>query len=111
MSDKSTENKKAKYLNSRRKFISNLTKITILTTPFIKSSFAYAKLNENQLPEFPNGINLSQQIYKNWSGEINAKSVWTSIPKTPSDIVAIVNWAKKYNYKVRPKGKVHNWSP
>ncbi len=39
------------------------------------------------------------------------KSVWTCSPKTPSEIVAVVNWAFKNNYKVRPKGKMHNWAP
>jgi FAD/FMN-containing dehydrogenase len=110
------ESKKLKYLNSRRKFISNVGKIAVVTTsinslPFLKKSFANVKLNGITLPDFPMGIEVSQQRYKNWSCEIDVKSVWTCLPKTASDIVMVVNWAYKTNYKVRPKGKMHNWAP
>ncbi len=116
MSCNNIENKKIKYLNSRRKFISNFGRLTILTTsinslPFLKKSFANASMSANALPDFPVKIAVSQQRYKNWSCEIDIKSVWTCSPKTPSEIISVVNWAFKNNYKIRPKGKMHNWAP
>jgi FAD/FMN-containing dehydrogenase len=110
------ENKKIKYLNSRRKFISNFGKIAIASTsfssiPFLKKSFAHVRTNTVPLPNFPREIDVFQQRYKNWSCEIDVKSVWTCLPKTPFEITAVVNWAYKNNFKIRPKGKMHNWAP
>lgn len=62
-------------------------------------------------PNFPAGISLYQQAYKNWAGDIAVDAVWTCAPKTPADVVTVVNWAKANAYKVRPRGMMHNWSP
>ncbi len=62
-------------------------------------------------PNFPSGISLYQQAYKNWAGDIAVDAVWTCAPKTPADVVAVVNWANANLYKVRPRGMMHNWSP
>jgi len=62
-------------------------------------------------PNFPSMISLYQQAYKNWAGDIAVDAAWTCAPKTPADVVAVVNWAKANLYKVRPRGMMHNWSP
>ena len=116
MNSNGIEGKKLKYLDSRRKFISNIGKIAIVTSsisslPFLKKSFASVKSNVFPLPNFPKEIKVSRQRYKNWSCEIDIPSVWMCIPKTPSEILTVVNWANKNNFKVRPKGKMHNWAP
>ncbi|MFI5952308.1 cholesterol oxidase substrate-binding domain-containing protein [Cryptosporangium sp. NPDC051539] len=62
-------------------------------------------------PEFPSGVELYQQAYVNWSGEIDLDGVWTCAPATTADVVAVVNWARAHGYRVRPKGMSHGWSP
>ncbi len=64
-----------------------------------------------QPPAFPDQISLYQQAYENWSGEIFVPDVWTSAPRTADEVVEIVNWAHGAGWKVRPKGRSHNWSP
>ncbi len=60
---------------------------------------------------FPANIPLYQQAYANWSGEIRVSSLWTCAPKTPADVLAVVNWAASNGYQARPRGMLHNWSP
>ena len=62
-------------------------------------------------PEFPGSIDLYQQTYRNWSGEVSVDHVWTTSPRTPSEIVEIVNWAHLHGWRIRPRGKSHGWSP
>ena len=62
-------------------------------------------------PGFPSSISLYQQAYTNWSGEIAIDGVWTAAPATSGDVVTIANWAYANNWRVRPKGKGHGWSP
>src|SRR5712671_5472874 len=44
-------------------------------------------------PNFPPGISLFQQAFKNWSGEIAVDAVWTCAPNAPADVVTLANWA------------------
>ncbi|GAA0433096.1 hypothetical protein Acor_07080 [Acrocarpospora corrugata] len=62
-------------------------------------------------PAFPGGISIYQQAYENWSGEIEVDGVWTCAPATPADVVTLANWARANGWKLRAKGKSHNWSP
>lgn len=62
-------------------------------------------------PAFPTGIELYQQGYVNWSGEIDLADVWTCAPATPADVVTVANWARANGYRVRAKGMSHGWSP
>jgi FAD/FMN-containing dehydrogenase len=62
-------------------------------------------------PDFPSGIRLYRQAYRNWSEEITIDAAWTCAPKTPADVVTIANWANANGYRVRAKGMAHNWSP
>ena len=62
-------------------------------------------------PSFPSGIALFQQSYKNWAGDISVDAVWTCTPTSPADVVRLANWAKAQGWRLRPKGKSHNWSP
>lgn len=62
-------------------------------------------------PAFPSQIPLFQQAYKNWSGEIQVDNLWTCSPRTVEEVVTIVNWARQHDYRVRPRGMAHNWSP
>ena len=62
-------------------------------------------------PSFPASIPLYQQAFKNWAGDIAVDAAWTCAPKTPADVVTVVNWANAAGYKVRPRGMMHNWSP
>ncbi|TQS41917.1 cholesterol oxidase substrate-binding domain-containing protein [Cryptosporangium phraense] len=62
-------------------------------------------------PDFPSGIELYQEGYKNWSGEIDLADVWTCAPASADAVVAVANWARAHGYRVRPKGMGHGWSP
>ncbi|WP_186645721.1 cholesterol oxidase substrate-binding domain-containing protein [Fluviispira vulneris] len=106
------KNKNIKLTSSRRKFLLNITKAAAIGTglnsiPFLKINFA----NAISLPNFPQNINVYLEKFENWSGELKAKALWTCAPKNNEEVVTVINWAKKNNYKVRPKGKQHNWSP
>ena len=62
-------------------------------------------------PSFPAAIELYQQAYQNWSGEIVIPDVWTCAPSTPADVATVANWAQAQGYRVRPKGMSHGWAP
>jgi FAD/FMN-containing dehydrogenase len=62
-------------------------------------------------PDFPGSIELYQQAYRNWSGEIRIPDLWTAAPRCPEEVEAIVNWAHRRGWRVRPKGHGHGWSP
>ncbi|WP_007509447.1 MULTISPECIES: cholesterol oxidase substrate-binding domain-containing protein [Pseudofrankia] len=62
-------------------------------------------------PNFPASIPLYRQTFQNWSREINVTGVWTCAPATPADVVTLANWARANNYKIRPRGMAHGWSP
>ena len=62
-------------------------------------------------PAFPAGIPCHQQAYENWSREIRIEGLWTAVPRTPEEVVALANWALAQGWRVRPKGRSHGWSP
>ena len=62
-------------------------------------------------PGFPTGIPLTRRTYQNWSEQITVEHTWTAIPADTDDVTAIVNWAHAAGYRVRARGKAHNWSP
>ncbi|CDG99070.1 conserved hypothetical protein [Xenorhabdus bovienii str. puntauvense] len=66
---------------------------------------------EYNLISFPNGIKWENRHFKNWSGEIEQYNIPCCIPRSVEEILAVVNWAWKENYKLRPVGQSHNWSP
>jgi FAD/FMN-containing dehydrogenase len=60
---------------------------------------------------FPAGIRLYRQGFQNWSTAITVDAVWTCAPRDAAEVVAVVNWAHRAGYRVRPRGHMHNWSP
>jgi hypothetical protein len=62
-------------------------------------------------PDFPVNITLLEGTFQNWDLDTTLSSVWIAYPKNETDVVTIANWAATLGYKVRPKGKSHNWSP
>lgn len=62
-------------------------------------------------PNFPNGIELFQQAFENWSKGIVIDDLWTCAPRSAQECVTVVNWAANNGWKVRPRGAMHNWSP
>lgn len=77
----------------------------------IRPIAAHAQAAGAAPPNFPAGIALYKQAFRNWSGEIAVADLWTAAPATPADVVAIVNWAADNGYRARPLGHMHNWSP
>jgi FAD/FMN-containing dehydrogenase len=62
-------------------------------------------------PGFPSGPDLYQGIYENWAGEIRTDALWTCAPRTPQDVLDIVNWAFAAGWAVRAQGHRHGWAP
>ena len=62
-------------------------------------------------PNFPAGIAVFKQAYRNWSGEIQIDAIWTATAATPQDVVTLANWAHANNWRIRARGMAHNWSP
>ncbi len=100
---------------SRRTFMTDMARLTaagVVTgwTPVYQVA-AHAQSAATVPTDFPAGIALYKQAFQNWSGEIAVSNVWTAAPATPAAVVAIVNWARANNYRIRPRGYMHNWSP
>jgi FAD/FMN-containing dehydrogenase len=62
-------------------------------------------------PGFPAGIEPYRSEYRNWAGEIRADGLWACAPRGPGQAVAVVNWAHRQGWTVRPRGHAHGWSP
>lgn len=114
--EQSVENTAVALGLSRRGFLGGATHTAALGLlagwlPAFRIAPASAQATCAVPPNFPSGISLYQQAYENWSGEIAVDSVWTCAPQTALDVLAIVNWAHDNGYKVRPRGRMRNWSP
>ncbi|MFG2127461.1 cholesterol oxidase substrate-binding domain-containing protein [Streptomyces sp. NPDC048751] len=64
-----------------------------------------------ELPDFPTDVPLARTAYRNWDGEITATGLWACAPEAPEQVVAVVNWAWRHGWTVRPRGASHGWSP
>ncbi|MGC9541491.1 cholesterol oxidase substrate-binding domain-containing protein [Streptomyces sp. UG1] len=64
-----------------------------------------------ELPEFPAGVAPYRSAYRNWVGEITVDGLWACAPAGPDQVVDVVNWAWRHNWRVRARGSSHNWSP
>ena len=60
---------------------------------------------------FPRDVAVSRRRFENWSQAIEVDGVWTCAPRTPEEVVAVVNWAWRHRYRVRALGRAHGWSP
>lgn len=60
---------------------------------------------------FPSGIELFQQAFRNWSTEIHIEDLWTCAPRTAEQCVELANWAAAGGWRLRARGAMHNWSP
>lgn len=60
---------------------------------------------------FPDGIELFRQAFENWAKEIVVDDVWTCVPRTGEDVVALANWARVSGYNLRARGRMHTWAP
>lgn len=56
-------------------------------------------------------VPVSRRRYENWSGEVRVDGVRTCEPRTPEDVLAVVDRAWRSGATVRPVGHRHNWSP
>lgn len=95
----------------RREFICAATAALTAWLPAFRVNPASAQATCAPPPDFPSNIPLYQQAYQNWSREIRISSLWTCAPRNAAEVLQIVEWARHHNYKVRPRGMMHNWSP
>ncbi len=64
-----------------------------------------------ELPDFPAAVALYRSAYRNWVGEITADGLWACAPENGEQAAAVVNWAWRHGWTVRPRGSSHGWSP
>ncbi|MFF9625264.1 cholesterol oxidase substrate-binding domain-containing protein [Streptomyces griseosporeus] len=64
-----------------------------------------------ELPGFPRGVELYRTAYRNWAGDITAAGLWACAPAAPEQVAAVVDWAWRHGWTVRPRGASHGWSP
>jgi FAD/FMN-containing dehydrogenase len=95
----------------RREFIAATAATLMAWLPAFRVSPASAQATCAPPPDFPSNIPLYQQAYQNWSREIRISALWTCAPRNAAEVLQIVEWARHHNYKVRPRGMMHNWSP
>ena len=95
----------------RREFMAAAAATLMAWSPAFRVSPASAQATCAPPPDFPSNIPLYQQAYQNWSREIRISSLWTCAPRNAAEVLQIVEWARHHNYKVRPRGMMHNWSP
>jgi len=62
-------------------------------------------------PGFPPAIQYVTAEFQNWAWDIDIASATIAIPKNEDEVVQLVNAAAKVGFKIRAKGKGHNWSP
>lgn len=62
-------------------------------------------------PGFPASIAAYRSSFRNWSGEVRVDDVWSCAPNTPEEVVTLADWARTQGWRLRPRGRSHNWSP
>lgn len=92
---------------SRRGFLLGAAALA-LTPQFVRQDPAAAAA---ELPGFPADVELYRSAYRNWGGEITASGLWACAPADADQVVAVVNWARRQGWTVRPRGLSHGWSP
>ena len=60
---------------------------------------------------FPREVDVARRRFVNWAQAIEVDGVWTCTPRTPAEVVGVVNWAWRHGYRVRALGRAHTWSP
>lgn len=61
--------------------------------------------------EFPDALPRYADDYGNWSRELICEGLDTCAPRTPEQVVDVINWAARNGRAVRARGAMHNWSP
>ncbi|MBW1599298.1 cholesterol oxidase substrate-binding domain-containing protein [Streptomyces sp. JJ38] len=62
-------------------------------------------------PGLPDGVEVYQRVYRNWSGEIRADALWTCAPRGPEEVRALADWAADNGWRLRMQGFRHTWAP
>ena len=95
---------------SRRCFIASGAALAT-GAPWAARASQRPRASAARLRGFPGGIALRQERFENWAQAIEVDRVWTCAPRTPGEVVDVVNWAWRHGYRVRARGAMHNWSP
>ena len=100
---------------SRRQFLTVAAAAAALGvvewSPVFKVPAASAQSTLPVPPNFPKSIELYQQAFQNWSGEVVLENAWTCAPESAVQVVTLANWAYPVGYQIRARGMMHNWSP
>jgi len=63
------------------------------------------------LAGFPDGIELTRGVFRNWDGTIVTDQLWTATVRGPDEVQSVTQWAADAGYRLRPRGYGHSWSP
>lgn len=98
---------------TRRNFLAGLGSLAASAAwiPVFRVAPASAQATGTAPPDFPASIELYQQGYENWAGDLKIDALWTCAPKSPAEVVELANWAHANNYRLRARGSMHGWSP
>ena len=106
---KSAEQKIQFHLNN--KTMSYVAKGTTLS-PSVKYKATREPEGKPEAPDkWLEGIYVYKVPFHNWDSSIVTPDLWTCAPRDENEAVAVCNWAAKYDFKVRPRGVMHGWSP
>jgi FAD/FMN-containing dehydrogenase len=98
---------------TRRGFLlqSSAAAVAVAWSGTFKVTAASAHSTADPPPGFPAEIEIYQQGFENWAGDIVVDDLWTSVARTPQDLITLANWARGAGWTLRARGKMHNWSP
>lgn len=98
---------------TRRKVLTGLGSMAAAAAwmPAFRVNASSAQASGAAPQHFPSHIELYQQGWENWSGEIEIEALWTCAPRTADEVVQLANWAQANNFRIRPRGSMHGWAP
>lgn len=99
------------YDVTRRNFgkLSALAAATVIFSPMGRA--AAVTRDPELMSNFPEGIKLTQAVFSNWDNTIVTGKMWTAVPGSEDDVLALANWAAASGVNLRPFGYQHSWSP
>jgi FAD/FMN-containing dehydrogenase len=62
-------------------------------------------------PNFPPGIDVRREPYRNWGRTIEVDAVWVCEPRSTDEVALLANWARSQGFQLRPVGQEHAFTP
>jgi FAD/FMN-containing dehydrogenase len=100
-------------VSTRRAFVARSSAVAagVACGALLKVDGAAAGRPPAVFDDFPRSVELYRAGFENWARDIVVESLWTCAPRAPEEIADIATWAARHGYTVRPRGRMHNFSP